>query len=163
MIGGDEKAAEKIKDAFEAMGSSWIVVGPTGSGSVTKLANQIMVNVNICAVAEALVLAQKAGADPKKVFEAVHCGLAGSTVLETKAPKMFNRDFKAGGTIKVNLKDITNVMNTARDLQVPLFLSGIVQQIQLSLKQSGHIMDDHAGYVQFYEQISGVTVKTEEK
>ncbi len=76
---------------------------------------------------------------------------------------MFNRDFKAGGTIKVNLKDITNVMNTARDLQVPLFLSGIVQQIQLSLKQSGHIMDDHAGYVQFYEQISGVTVKTEEK
>lgn len=163
MIGGDEKAAEKIKDAFEAMGSSWIVVGPTGSGSVTKLANQIMVNVNICAVAEALVLAQKAGADPKKVFEAVRCGLAGSTVLETKAPKMFNRDFKAGGTIKVNLKDITNVMNTARDLQVPLFLSGIVQQIQLSLKQSGHIMDDHAGYVQFYEQISGVTVKTEEK
>ena len=126
------------------MGSSWIVVGPTGSGSVTKLANQIMVNVNICAVAEALVLAQKAGADPKKVFEAVRCGLAGSTVLETKAPKMFNRDFKAGGTIKVNLKDITNVMNTARDLQVPLFLSGIVQQIQLSLKQSGHIMDDHA-------------------
>lgn len=163
MIGGDEKAAEKIKDAFEAMGSSWTVVGPTGSGSVTKLANQIMVNSNICAVAEAFILAQKAGADPKKVYEAVRGGLAGSTVLEIKGQKMFNRDFTPGGTVKVNLKDMTNVLNTARDMQVPLFISPVVLNIILSLAATGHLMDDHSGYVQFYENISGITVQTKEK
>lgn len=163
MIGGDEKAAEKIKAAFEAMGSSWNVVGPTGSGSVTKLANQIMVNSNICAVAEAFILAQKAGADPKKVYEAVRGGLAGSTVLEIKGQKMFKRDFTPGGTVKVNLKDMTNVLNTARDMQVPLFISPVVLNIILSLAATGHIMDDHSGYVQFYENISGITVQTKEK
>ena len=162
IIGDEKKLLKKSKDAFEAMGSSWIVVGPTGSGSVTKLANQIMVNVNICAVAEALVLAQKAGADPKTVFKPSAAAWLAAPFWK-KAPKMFNRDFKAGGTIKVNLKDITNVMNTARDLQVPLFCRNRTADSALSLKQSGRPMDDHAGYVQFYEQISGVTVKTEEK
>lgn len=163
MIGGEKEAAEKVREAFEAMGSSWIVVGPSGSGSVTKLANQIMVNCNICAVAEAFTLAQKAGADPKKVYEAVRGGLAGSTVLEIKGQKMFRRDFTPGGTVKVNLKDMTNALNTARDLSVPLLLSPLVQQVILSLSATGHCMDDHSGYVQFYEAISGITVQTKEK
>ena len=126
-------------------------------------ANQIMVNVNIAAVAEALVLAQKAGADPKRVFEAVRGGLAGSRVLEDKAPRMFNRNFVPGGSLTTNLKDITNVMDTAKALEVPLFLSGSVQQIMLSLKAHGHIGDDHSGMVHFYENIAGVEVHTEEK
>lgn len=163
MIGGAESDVEKLKEAFDAMGSSHIVVGPTGSGSVTKLANQIMVNANICAVAEAFALAQRAGADPKKVYEAVRGGLAGSTVLEIKGQKMFNRDFTPGGTVKVNLKDMTNVMDTARSLSVPLFLAPVVQQIEISLQATGHSADDHAGYVQFYETISGITVQTKEK
>lgn len=163
MIGGDPADVEKIHDTFDAMGGSTKVIGPTGSGSVTKLANQIMVNVNITAVAEALILAQKAGADPKKVYEAVRGGLAGSRVLDDKAPRMFNRNFVAGGSLTTNLKDITNVMNTAKELDVSLFLSGAVQQIMLSLKAQGHIADDHAGIVQFYENISGVEVHTSEK
>lgn len=162
MIGGEEKNVEKIKDVFEAMGKSITIVGPNGSGSVAKLANQIMVNLNIAAVSEALVLAQKAGADPKKVFEAVRGGLAGSTVLDAKAPMMYSRNFKPGGTLAINLKDITNVMDTAKSLDVPLILTSSLQQIMLSLKADGHIMDDHSGIVQFYEKISGVTVKTEE-
>ncbi|MDQ0203941.1 2-hydroxy-3-oxopropionate reductase [Pectinatus haikarae] len=162
MIGGEEKNVEKIKDVFEAMGKSITIVGPNGSGSVAKLANQIMVNLNIAAVSEALVLAQKAGADPKKVFEAVRGGLAGSTVLDAKAPMMYSRNFKPGGTLAINLKDITNVMDTAKSLDVPLILTSALQQIMLSLKADGHIMDDHSGIVQFYEKISGVTVKTEE-
>ena len=76
------------------MGTSITVVGPNGSGSVAKLANQIMVNLNIAAVSEALVLATKAGADPQKVYEAVRGGLAGSTVLDAKAPMMISRNFK---------------------------------------------------------------------
>ena len=162
MIGGDEKVVEKMRDVFDAMGKSVTVIGPNGSGSVTKLANQIMVNLNIAAVSEALVLAQKAGADPKKVFEAVRGGLAASQVLDDKAPKMFNRDFKPGGTIAINLKDITNVMDTAKALDVPLVMTSVLQQIMLSLKATGHIMDDHSGIVQFYENISGVEVKTKE-
>ena len=118
--------------------------------------------MNIAAVSEALVLAQKAGADPKKVYEAIRGGLAGSVVLDAKAPMMYSRNFKPGGTLAINLKDITNVMDTAKSLEVPLVLTSELQQIMLSLKATGHIMDDHSGIVQFYEHIAGVEVKTAE-
>lgn len=159
MIGGDEAVVEKIRDVFLAMGKSITVVGPNGSGSVAKLANQVIVNLNIAAVAEALVLAQKAGADPEKVYQAIRGGLAGSVVLDAKAPMMFNRDFKPGGTLAINLKDITNVMDTAQSLDVPLLLTSQLKQIMHSLKADGHIMDDHSGIVQFYEKVAGVEVK----
>lgn len=159
MIGGDEAVVEKIKDIFLAMGKSVTVIGPNGSGSVAKLANQIIVNLNIAAVSEALVLAQKAGADPEKVYQAIRGGLAGSTVLDAKAPMMYNRNFKPGGTLAINLKDITNVMDTAQSLDVPLLLTSQLKQIMHSLKADGHIMDDHAGIVQFYEKLAGVEVK----
>lgn len=162
MIGGDEKVVEQIKDVFDAMGKSAIVIGPNGAGSVTKLANQVMVNLNIAAVSEALILAQKAGADPKKVFEATRGGLAASQILTDKAPKMFNRDFKPGGTLAINLKDITNVMDTAKEFDVPLVMTSVLHQIMLSLKISGNLMDDHSGIVKFYEKISGIEVKTKE-
>ena len=162
MVGGDEKVVEQIKDVFDAMGKSVVVIGPNGSGSVTKLVNQVMVNLNIAAVSEGLILAQKAGADPKKVFEAIRGGLAASQILTDKAPKMFNRDFKPGGTLAINLKDINNVMDTAKALEVPLVMTSVLQQIMFSLKADGHIMDDHSGIVKFYEKIAGVEVKTKE-
>ena len=158
MIGGDENIVEKIRPILNAMGTSITVVGPNGSGSVAKLANQIMVNLNIAAVSEALVLATKAGADPQKVYEAVRGGLAGSTVLDAKAPMMISRNFKPGGTLAINLKDITNVMATADALDVPLILTSQLKEIMHSLKATGHIMDDHSCIVQFYEQASGVIV-----
>lgn len=161
MIGGDEAVVEKVRPVFKALGKSITVVGGNGSGSVAKLANQIMVNLNIAAVAEALVLATKAGADPKKVFEAVRGGFAGSAVLEEKAPMMYSRNFKAGGPIYINLKDITNVMATADELGVPLILTPQLKEIMISLKETGHINDDHSSIVQFYEKISGVMVKSE--
>lgn len=160
MIGGDEAVVAKVRPILEALGKSITLVGPNGSGSVAKLANQIMVNLNIAAVAEALVLATKAGADPKKVFEAVRGGFAGSAVLEEKAPMMFSRNFKAGGPIYINLKDITNVMTTADELGVPLVLTPQLKEIMISLKATGHINDDHSSIVQFYENISGITVQS---
>lgn len=159
MIGGDEAVVERVRPILEALGKSITVVGPNGSGSVAKLANQIMVNLNIAAVAEALVLATKAGADPKKVFEAVRGGFAGSAVLEEKAPMMYSRNFKAGGPIYINLKDITNVVATADELDVPLILTPQLKEIMISLKATGHNNDDHSSIVQFYEKIAGVTVK----
>lgn len=163
MVGGEEDVLDSVRDVFEVMGSSITLVGPTGSGSVTKLANQVIVNLNIAAVAEALILSTKAGADPKKVYEAIRGGLAGSTVLDAKAPMMFRRNFKPGGPIKINLKDITNVMDTAKKLDLPLVMTGVLEQIMHSLKATGHLMDDHSGIVQFYENISGVVVKTNEE
>lgn len=159
MIGGDEAVVERVRPILEALGKSITVVGPNGSGSVAKLANQIMVNLNIAAVAEALVLATKAGADPKKVFEAVRGGFAGSAVLEEKAPMMYSRNFKAGGPIYINLKDITNVVATADELDVPLILTPQLKEIMISLKATGHNNNDHSSIVQFYEKIAGVTVK----
>ncbi len=110
------------------MGKSITVVGGNGSGSVAKLANQVIVNLNIAAVSEALVLAAKAGADPEKVYQAIRGGLAGSVVLDAKAPMMVARNFKAGGTLAINLKDITNVMDTAQSLDVPLILTSQLKQ-----------------------------------
>lgn len=159
MIGGDEAVVEKMKDVFLAMGKSITVVGGNGSGSVAKLANQIIVNLNIAAVSEALVLAAKAGADPEKVYQAIRGGLAGSVVLDAKAPMMVARNFKPGGTLAINLKDITNVMDTAQSLDVPLILTSQLKQIMHSLKADGHIMDDHGGIVQFYEKLAGVEVR----
>lgn len=159
MIGGDEAVVERVRPILEALGKSITVVGPNGSGSVAKLANQIMVNLNIAAVAEALVLATKARADPKRVFEAVRGGFAGSAVLEEKAPMMYSRNFKAGGPIYINLKDITNVVATADELDVPLILTPQLKEIMISLKATGHNNDDHSSIVQFYEKIAGVTVK----
>lgn len=153
MIGGEQAVVDSVRDVFDAMGSSVTVVGPNGSGSVTKLANQVIVNLNIAAVSEALILATKAGADPKKVYEAIRGGLAGSAVLDAKAPMMYSRNFKPGEPLKINLKDITNVMDTAKGLELPLLITGVLQQIMHSLKATGHIMDDHSGIVQFYEQI----------
>ena len=160
MIGGDETVVEKARPVFEAVGTSITVVGTNGGGSVAKLANQIMVNLNIAAVSEALVLATKAGADPQKVYEAVRGGLAGSTVLDAKAPMMISRNFKPGGTLAINLKDITNVMATADALSVPLVLTAQLKEIMHSLKATGHIMDDHSGIVQYYEKIADVTVQS---
>ncbi|BEU88835.1 2-hydroxy-3-oxopropionate reductase [Selenomonas sp. TAMA-11512] len=163
MVGGDADDLEAARPVLDILSKTVTHVGPSGAGSVTKLTNQVIVNLNIAAVAEGLILAQKAGADPKKVFEAIRGGLAGSQVLNDKAPRMYNRDFKPGGSLAINLKDITNVMETAKSLDLPLIMTGQLLSVMRSLKSTGHLMDDHAGIVQFYEQISGVTVETKEK
>lgn len=163
MIGGDEAVVDSIRDVFAAMGSTAVVTGPNGAGSVTKLCNQVMCFLNIAAVSEAFVLAQKAGADPKKVYEAVRGGLAGSAILEQKAARMYSRDFAPGGFLENQMKDINNVMDTARSLDVSMPLAALVQQISLSLMQAGMGREDNACMVKFYEKISGVTVQTKEK
>ncbi|SDF03395.1 2-hydroxy-3-oxopropionate reductase [Sporomusa acidovorans] len=159
MVGGPAEYLNKIEKILLTMGKSVTLVGCHGSGSVAKLANQIMVNLNIAAMSEALVLAQKAGVDPAKVFQAVRDGLAGSAVLEAKAPMVVKRNFKAGGRLDINLKDITNVLDTAHTIGVPLPLTAQLLEIMHALKADGHLGDDHAGMIQFYEKLAGVEVK----
>ncbi len=162
MCGGDEADFEAMKPYFDVLGSSAMLIGPSGSGSVTKLANQVIVNLNIAAVSEALVLATKAGADPMKVYKAIRGGLAGSAVLDAKAPMMCARNFTPGGKISINHKDIKNVLATAHTIDVPMPLTAQLFEIQQALKVGGHMDDDHGGYVQYFEQLAGVVVKSDE-
>ena len=159
MCGGDEKDFNAMMPYFDILGNSAVLIGESGSGSVTKLANQVIVNLNIAAVSEALVLATKCGADPMKVYEAIRGGLAGSAVLDAKAPMMCSRNFKPGGKISINHKDIKNVIGTAHAVDVPMPLSAQLFEIMQALKVGGHMNDDHAGIVQYFEQLAGIEVK----
>lgn len=159
MAGGDRKDFDAMKEYFDVLGSSALLIGESGSGSVAKLANQIIVNNTIAVVSEALVFAVKAGVDPQKVYEAIRGGLAGSAVLDAKAPMMIERNFRPGGPIRINHKDIKNVVETAHQLDVPIPYSAQLYEILQTLKIHGHMNDDHAGIVQYFEGLAGVTVK----
>lgn len=160
MAGGRQADFDTLKPFFDHMGASAMLVGESGSGSVTKLANQVIVNLNIAAVSEAFVLASKAGVDPWKVYQAIRGGLAGSVILDAKLPKIVDRDFKPGGTITVNHKDIKNVLATAHAIDVPLPLTAQLFEIMQSLKVSGHMDDDHCGLIQYFERLADVTVQS---
>lgn len=159
MVGGSEENFRRATPCFEIMGSSAVRIGDVGSGSVAKLANQVIVNLTIAAVSEAMVLAARAGADPEKVFEAIRGGLAGSAVLEAKVPMMLDRNFKPGGKISINRKDIRNVLDAAHSLDVPVPMSAQLYEIFQTLKVQGRMDEDHSAIVRYFEQLAGVTVQ----
>lgn len=159
MVGGKESVFESVKQILHAVGSEITLVGKNGSGVTAKLANQIIVNLNIAAMSEALVFAAKAGIDIEKMYQAIRGGLAGSAVLDAKVPLILDRNFVAGGRIDINLKDITNVMETAHEIGVPLPLSSQLLEIFHALKVDGKAGDDHGGIVQYYEKLANVEVR----
>ena len=159
MAGGDETDLNEMKEYCDILGSSALLIGGSGSGSVTKLANQVIVNNTIAVVSEAFVLAAKAGADPQKVYEAIRGGLAGSAVLDAKIPMIVERNFKPGGPIRINHKDIKNVVNTAHSIDVPIPYTAQLYEILQTLKIHGHMNDDHGGIVQYFEKLADVEVK----
>ena len=140
------------------MGSSVTLTGPVGAGNVTKLANQIIVACNIAAMGEALVLATRAGLDPEVVFNAISGGLAGSTVLDAKAPMVISRNFKPGFRIRLHQKDLRNALLAAEELKVPLPLTGMVQGMLMSLMNDGKGDLDHSAIVTAVEKMAGVEV-----
>lgn len=159
MVGGDEETFQRAQPYFDIMGSSAIRIGGVGSGSITKLANQIIVNLGIAAVSEAFVLAAKAGADPEKVYQAIRGGLAGSAVLDAKAPMMYSRNFAPGGKISINHKDIKNVINAAHTMNVPLPLTAQLYEIMQSLMLHGLADNDHSAIVRYFEELAMVKVE----
>ncbi|MFL6555577.1 MAG: 2-hydroxy-3-oxopropionate reductase [Bacillus sp. (in: firmicutes)] len=159
MVGGKEDVFESVMPVLYGMGKDVILVGDHGCGVTAKLANQIIVNLNIAAMSEALVLAAKAGIDIEKMYQAIRGGLAGSAVLDAKVPLILDRNFVAGGSIAINMKDITNVMETAHEIGVPLPLSSQLLEIFHALKVDGKIKDDHGSIVRYYEKLANVEVK----
>ena len=159
MVGGKQEVFDKCYDLLKIMGSNVALTGNIGAGGVTKLANQIIVAANIEALSEALVLAQKAGVDAEKVFNAIRGGLAGSAVMEAKAPMMLDRNFQAGFRIRLHQKDLRNVLQTAQELNVPLPVTALVQQMLGSLVNNGEGEADHSAILHFLEGLSKVEVR----
>ena len=154
MVGSDQATFDKVTPLLQLMGSSVILTGGVGAGNVTKLANQIMVACNIAAMSEALVLADRCGVDPEVVFNAVKGGLAGSTVLNAKAPMVIARDFKPGFRIRLHQKDLRNALLTAESKKVALPLTSLVQQILIALMNRGFGDLDHSAIVKFIEEMA---------
>ena len=159
MVGGEAAVYEKMLPILQSMGSSVTLTGGVGAGNVTKLANQIMVACNIAAMGEALVLATRAGLDPEVVFNAVKGGLAGSTVLNAKAPMVISRNFKPGFRIRLHQKDLRNALLVAESMKVGLPLTSQVQQMLISLMNEGKGDLDHSAIVNFIEEMAAVEVK----
>jgi 2-hydroxy-3-oxopropionate reductase len=158
MVGGSQSDFDEALPILRSMASSVIRVGNIGAGNIAKLANQIVVAVNIASLGEALTLATKAGADPGLVFQAIRGGLAGSTVMDAKAPMMLAGDIKPGFKIDLHLKDLANVLDTGQSVGVPLPLSSMVADFMMTLQQDGLGKADHSALVRYYENMAGTKV-----
>jgi 2-hydroxy-3-oxopropionate reductase len=156
MVGGKQDVFARVAPILQLMGSTVTLTGPVGSGNVTKLANQIMVACNIAAMGEALVLAKQCGVDPEVVFNAVKGGLAGSTVLNAKAPLVIARNFKPGFRIRLHQKDLRNALLAAESARVALPLTSTVQQMLIALINEGKGDLDHSAIVTFIEGLAGL-------
>lgn len=159
MVGGKRELFDKYYDMLMVMAGSVVYVGELGSGNVAKLANQIVVAVNIAAVSEALTFAKKAGTDPELVYQAIRGGLAGSTVMDAKAPMMLGRNFKPGFRIELHIKDLNNALNAAHAISSPVPLTGQMMEIMQGLKADGYEKEDHSSIVKYYEKIANTTVE----
>jgi 2-hydroxy-3-oxopropionate reductase len=159
MVGGKEAVFEKVKDVLLKMGASAVLCGEIGAGNVTKLANQIIVALNIAAMSEAFVLATKSGVDPERVFNAIKGGLAGSTVLNAKAPMVLEGNYKPGFRVELHIKDLQNALDTAHETGVPIPLTSQVMEMMQALKVDGKQAEDHSCLIQFYERLAGIKVR----
>lgn len=162
MVGGEEEDFQIMTPYFDIMGNNAILVGKTGSGSIAKLANQLIVNNTIAVVSEAFVFATKAGADPEKVYQAIRGGLAGSAVLDAKIPMILDRNFKPGGSLAINHKDIKNVVNQAHAADIPIPYTAQLYEILQTLKIRGQLSEDHGSIIKYFESLAGCEVRKNE-
>lgn len=160
MAGGKREVFEQVYDILMVMGKSAVYCGAIGAGNTTKLANQIIVALNIAAVSEAFMLSTKAGVDPEKVFDAIKGGLAGSTVMNAKIPMIMERNFKPGFKIDLHIKDLNNALDTGHEVGVPLPLTASVMEVLQKLHADGHGQEDHCAIAKYYEKLADVCVKS---
>jgi 2-hydroxy-3-oxopropionate reductase len=159
MVGGDESVFNSVKEILLKMGASAVHCGPIGAGNTTKLANQVIVACNIAAVAEAFTLARKAGVDPKRVFEAIKGGLAGSTVMNAKMPMILEGNFNPGFKIDLHIKDLNNALDTGHNVGSPLPLTAQVMEMMQTLRADGCGQNDHSGLAKYYAKVSGAKIE----
>ncbi|WP_255212457.1 2-hydroxy-3-oxopropionate reductase [Serratia plymuthica] len=158
MVGGDKAVFERCLPVMKAMAGSVVHTGEIGAGNVTKLANQVIVALNIAAMSEALVLATKAGVNPDLVYQAIRGGLAGSTVLDAKAPMVMDRNFKPGFRIELHIKDLANALDTSHGVGAQLPLTAAVMEMMQALRADGLGAADHSALACYYEKLTKAEV-----
>lgn len=159
MAGGDKEVFDQVYDILMAMGASAVHCGDIGAGNTTKLANQIIVALNIAAVSEALMLSTRAGVDPIKVFDAIKGGLAGSTVMNAKVPMITDGNFNPGFKIDLHIKDLNNALETGHGVGAPLPLTAQVMEILQNLHMDGLGQCDHSAIAKYYEKLTGTEIR----
>ena len=152
MVGGDQKIFDNVVDVLKIMGNPTLV-GPIGSGQVSKLANQIIVGVTIGAVAEAVILCEKAGVDANKFIKALSGGFADGKILQTHGKRMINKDFSPKGKVSTHLKDMNNILECANNFNTQLPISSLIQSMFKSLVDNGNSNDDHSA---LYKEIRNI-------
>jgi 2-hydroxy-3-oxopropionate reductase len=157
MVGGEKAVFDAVLPIFQAMGKTITLLGPLGFGGFTKLANQIIVALNLTALAEALTLAKKAGLDRELTLTALAGGLAGSKCLEQKRPNYLANAYKPGFKIDLHYKDLGLIMESARELGVPLPATAVVQELFSALRVKGLGGLDHSGVITLLEDLAGVS------
>jgi 2-hydroxy-3-oxopropionate reductase len=153
MIGGEQKVFDDVLDVLKAMGNPTLV-GPVSSGQVSKLANQIIVGLTIGAVAEAVTLCEKAGANPNKMIKALSGGWADSKILQTHGKRMIEKDFTPKGRTSVHLKDMNNILECANSYNTHLPISNLVKEMYKSLVKNGYGETDHSSLYKEIERIN---------
>lgn len=160
MVGGKKEIFDQYYELLMEMAGSVVYVGELGAGNIAKLANQMIVAINIAAMSEAFTFAKKAGADPGLVYAAIRGGLAGSTVLDAKAPMVLERNFKPGFRIELHIKDLTNALNAAHSITSPVPLTSQLMEMMQALKVDGCETEDHSAIAKYYEKIAGATIES---
>jgi len=158
MVGGKQEVFDKCKDILSSMGASVVRCGEIGAGNTTKLANQIIVACNIQALSEALTLAQLAGVEPEAVFAAIKGGLAGSTVMNAKAPMMIAGNDKPGFKIDLHIKDLNNALDCAHTVGAPVPMTAAVQEVLQWMHNHDGGQKDHSAIAQYYEHLTGIQI-----
>jgi len=153
MVGGEQKVFDNVIDVLKAMGNPTLV-GPLSSGQVSKLANQIIVGLTIGAVAEAVTLCEKAGANPNKMIKALSGGWADSKILQTHGKRMIEKDFTPKGRTSVHLKDMNNILECAESYKTHLPISNLVKEMYKRLVENGHGEKDHSSLYKEIERIN---------
>lgn len=159
MVGGKKEVYDKVKEVLLCMGSSAVYCGELGAGNTTKLANQIVVALNIAACAEAFTLSKKAGVDPELVFDAIRGRLAGSTVMDAKVPMMLDGNDKPGFKIDLHIKDLKNALETGHGMGMGLPLTAQVMEMMQQLAADGFGGKDHSALVKYYEKMTGESIR----
>jgi len=153
MVGGEKEVFEQYVDILKAMGNPTLV-GPISCGQVSKLANQIIVGLTIGAVAEAVTLCEKVGADPNKMIDALKGGWADSKILQTHGKRMIDKDFTPKGKTSTHLKDMNNILECARNSNTQLPISNLVKEMYKTLVKNGHGEEDHSSLYKEIERIN---------
>jgi len=157
MVGGERSTFDTVLPIFQVMGKTITHLGPLGCGGFTKLANQIIVALNLTALGEALTLAKKAGLNRELTLKALGGGLAGSRCLEQKTPNYLSNSYNPGFKIDLHYKDLGLIMESARALGVPLPTTAIVQELFGALRARGRGGLDHSGVITLLEDLASGT------